>query len=101
MTRTAYGLDLGSIDPDWETRAACRNGGEIKDPDAWFVITVSKKLKNLDNVRALGICQHKCPVIEDCRRKKEQLQEKYPMVGVIWAGTWYDTGGNEHLTAEG
>jgi hypothetical protein len=94
-------MDVGSIDPDWKPRAACRNGGELGDPDAWFIVSGKKHLVDAPNIKALNICQTHCPVREECDQELAALQTRYLIAGEIRAGVWFDTGGKKHLHAEG
>lgn len=95
MSRSAYGLEAGpEVVVRWEEKAACRMGGRLGDPDAWFIASKLRWLAEEANREALFICQHECPVRLQCAEDTEERRVKYSLAGEIRGGFWFDASGN-------
>lgn len=67
-------------DPEWRTKAACRNHHEL-GPDAWFALKTS--FPQGDGARAYLVCRNVCPLVvrESCRT---DIQGEWLIAGNGW-----------------
>lgn len=109
MARSTYQLDsLPDRDViSWRQRAACRLGGRLGDPEAWFVVGNGSTLPSMyrlvatNNRDALLICQTECPVRSECHEDMDQMRaEGFPIKAEVRAGFWFDSNGGSHTTGE-